>query len=82
MTWLTGRSQQTPTALPLMRESPRLLPTAPIRPDFNLSFEAEDEVSEHVESDSVSLDLGNAQLQAELNAWDAASDEAFEGTDE
>lgn len=65
-----------------MRESPRLLSTTPIRPDFNLSFEAEEEAADRVETEPSFPDHGALQLRAEIDAWDSASDEALEGMDE
>jgi hypothetical protein len=81
MTWLIGKSRQAPATLPLMRESPRLLSTAPIPSDFNLSFDVEESVNEFADSTPEFPDAGAANLQAELDAWDSASDEAFEGAE-
>ena len=65
-----------------MRETPRLLSTAPICRDFNLSFEAEEAADDRVETEPSFPDHGAMQLRAEVDAWDSASDEALEGTDE
>jgi len=78
MTWITAQPPQHRTVFRKLRVKPRLLPTAPIQPDFNLSFEAEDD---EVESNAEQCDIANSDaplLREELEAWDAASDEAFD----
>lgn len=50
----------------LLQKSPRLLATAPMLSDFNLSFDPDDDDVESVGS--------AVELRTELAAWDAASD--------
>jgi len=80
MAWqILDKASQSRKLSPSLNAKPRLLRTAPIHPNFNLSCETEDEDEWNVaEQPQVSSDFTDSELQAEMDAWDAASDEAFE----
>jgi len=62
--------------------APRLVPTAPVDPGFNEPLEADHWEEVNSEESTQKAVPGNRALQEELDAWDAASDEALENLED
>lgn len=83
MQWrILEKARNRKTGARVSPSSPRLLTTSPVCPDFNRQLEPESWRDTGIEEEQqVGADNVDPALQAELDAWDAASDEALEGVE-
>jgi len=82
MPWQISRESSNRSLIRPMPSSPRLVPAAPITPDFNCAFGSDpwEDLATEVEPQGKAVE--DLDLQAEIDAWEAASDDAFENLEE